>query len=135
MPLSEREQRMLKELEDQLQSEDPGFATSMQEAPVGKINVRNLVLGLLVAVLGLVILLISIYSQWIPVGVVGFLVMGAGVYYATTGGTGGGASRGGSDDGGGRGGGGGGPRGAAPSPSGSFMSGFEQRWEDRRRQD
>lgn len=135
MPLSEREQRMLKELEDQLQSEDPGFATSMQEAPVGKINVRNLVLGLLVAVLGLVILLISIYSQWIPVGVVGFLVMGAGVYYATTGGTGGGASRGGSDDGGGRGGGGGGPRGAAPSPSGSFMSGLEQRWEDRRRQD
>lgn len=131
MPLSEREQRMLKELEEQLQSEDPGFATSMQEAPTGKVNIRNLVLGLIVAVLGLVVLLISIYSQWIPVGVIGFLIMGAGVYYATMGGAGSGSARG--DSGGG--GGGGGPRGTEPSPSGSFMSGLEQRWEERRRQD
>lgn len=134
MPLSEREQRMLKELEEQLQSEDPGFATSMQEAPTGKVNIRNLVLGLLVAVLGLVVLLFSIYSQWIPVGVVGFLVMGAGVYFATTGGSNSGSPRGDSGGGGG-GGGGGGPRGTTPSPSGSFMSGLEQRWEERRRQD
>ncbi|GAB3188405.1 DUF3040 domain-containing protein [Nesterenkonia suensis] len=134
MPLSEREQRMLKELEEQLQSEDPSFATSMQEAPTGKVNVRNLVLGLLVAVLGLVVLLFSIYSQWIPVGVAGFLIMGAGVYFATTGGTGSGANPGSGGHGGG-GGGGGGPHGTSPSPSGSFMSGLEQRWEERRRQD
>ncbi len=136
MPLSEREQRMLKELEEQLQSEDPGFASSMQEAPVGKLNVRNLVLGLLVAVAGIGVLIFGIYNQWIWLGVIGFLVMGAGVYFATTGGSGSGSSAGGGNGSGGNGGGGGGgPRSSTPSPSGSFMSGLEQRWDERRRQD
>lgn len=136
MPLSEREQRMLKQLEEQLQSEDPSFASSMQDSPAGKLNVRNIVLGALVAVLGIVVLLLGIYNQWIPVGVIGFLIMGAGVYYATTGGTSGNSRRdGGGGGGNGGGGGGGGPRSSTPSPSGSFMTGLEQRWEERRRQD
>ncbi|GAA1158702.1 MULTISPECIES: DUF3040 domain-containing protein [Nesterenkonia] len=136
MPLSEREQRMLKQLEEQLQSEDPSFASSMQDSPAGKLNVRNIVLGALVAVLGIVVLLLGIYNQWIPVGVIGFLIMGAGVYYATTGGTSGNSRRNGGGGGGnGGGGGGGGPRSSTPSPSGSFMTGLEQRWEERRRQD
>lgn len=129
MPLSEREQRMLKQLEEQLQSEDPSFASSMQDSPAGTLNVRNIVLGALIAVLGIIVLLFSIWNQWIPVGVIGFLIMGAGVYYATTGGASG-NSRGGNG-----GGGGGGPRSSTPSPSGSFMTGLEQRWEERRRQD
>ncbi|MGJ9405613.1 DUF3040 domain-containing protein [Nesterenkonia aurantiaca] len=138
MPLSEREQRMLKQLEEQLQSEDPSFASSMQDSPSGTLNVRNIVLGALVAVLGIVVLLLSIYNQWIPVGVIGFLIMGAGVYYATTGGTSGnsrGNGSGGNGGNGGGGGGGGGPRSSTPSPSGNFMTGLEQRWEERRRQD
>ncbi len=137
MPLSEREQRMLKELEEQLQSEDPGFASSMQEAPAGKLNVRNLVLGLLVAVAGIGVLIFGIYNQWIWLGVIGFLVMGAGVYFATTGGSSGSGSSadGGNGSGGSGGGGGGGPRSSTPSPSGTFMGGLEQRWDERRRQD
>lgn len=135
MPLSEREQRMLKQLEEQLQSEDPSFASSMQDSPAGKLNVRNVVLGALVAVLGIVVLLLGIYNQWIIVGVIGFLIMGAGVYYATTGGTSGNSRGNGSGGNGGGGGGGGGPRSSTPSPSGTFMTGLEQRWEERRRQD
>lgn len=134
MPLSEREQRMLKQLEEQLQSEDPSFASSMQDSPSGTLNVRNIVLGSLVAVLGIVVLLLSIYNQWIIVGVIGFLIMGAGVYYATTGGASG-NSRGNGGGGNGGGGGGGGPRSSTPSPSGNFMTGLEQRWEERRWQD
>lgn len=108
----------------------------MQEAPVGKLNVRNLVLGLLVAVAGIGVLIFGIYNQWIWLGVIGFLVMGAGVYFATTGGSGSGSSAGGGNGSGGNGGGGGGgPRSSTPSPSGSFMSGLEQRWDERRRQD
>lgn len=135
MPLSEREQRMLKQLEDQLQSEDPSFASSMQDTPTGKLNVKNVVLGAIIAVAGIVVLLLGIYNQWVPVGVVGFLIMGAGVYYATTGGASGNTR--GNGSGGNGGGGGGGPRSSAPSPSGSgtFMTGLEQRWEERRRQD
>ncbi|GAA1816656.1 DUF3040 domain-containing protein [Nesterenkonia flava] len=137
MALSEREQRLLRELEEQLQSEDPSFASSLQEASVGKLNVRNLVLGLLIAVAGIGVLLLSIYNQWIPVGVLGFLIMGGGVYLATTGGSGGGhRNDGGNDDGNGNGGGpgGSGPRTSAPSPSGSFMSNLEEKWEQRRQQ-
>lgn len=137
MALSEHEQRMLKQMEEQLQSEDPGFATSMQESPaVGRLNVRSLVLGLLVAVVGLGVLILGISSQLIFVGVAGFLVMGVGVYFATAGSTTTRPSGGSGGDGRGPGGGGGGPRGGADNPGpGSFMSGLEQRWEERRRQD
>lgn len=136
MPLSEREQRMLRELEEQLQTEDPSFVSSLQEAPVGKFNVRNLVLGLLVAVVGIGVLILGIYQQWIPVGILGFLVMGAGVYFATTGGASGSNNNGGGNGNGGNGGSGGsGPRSSAPSPSGgAFMSSLEQKWEQRRQQ-
>lgn len=127
MALSEREQQMLQNLEEQLQSEDPTFASSMEDAPTGRVNVRNLVLGLLIAIAGLGVLLFSIYSQWIPVGVLGFLIMGAGVYFATTGGTaanGSGSSKGKGGNGGGSGGsgGGGGPRSSEPNPSSSLFS-------------
>ncbi|WP_300344907.1 DUF3040 domain-containing protein [Nesterenkonia sp.] len=134
MPLSEREQRMLRELEEQLQSEDPSFASSLRDAPVGKFNVRHLVLGLLVAVAGVGVLILGIYQQWIPVGIIGFLIMGAGVYFATTGGAT--SSGGGSGNGNGGGGSGGsGPRTSAPSPSGgTFMTSLEQKWEQRRQQ-
>src|SRR5690625_4068342 len=110
MPLSEREQPMLKKMEAQLQTEDPGFASSLQEPPVGRFNVRDLVLGLLLAVAG--------------IGV---------VVFATTGGAGdSNGSAGGSGNGGS---GGSGPRSSAPSPSGgSFMSSMEQKWEQRRQQ-
>ncbi|MDR8018468.1 DUF3040 domain-containing protein [Nesterenkonia aerolata] len=137
MALSEHEQRMLKQMEEQLQSEDPGFATSMQESPaVGTLNVRSLVLGLLVAVAGVGVLILGISSQLIIVGVAGFLVMGVGVYFATAGSASRRTSGGSSGGGNGPGGGGGGPRGGSGSSgSGSFMSGLEQRWEERRRQD
>lgn len=134
MPLSEREQRMLKELEEQLQTEDPSFVSSLQEAPVGKFNVRHLVLGLLIAVVGIGVLILGIYQQWIPVGILGFLIMGGGVYFATTGGAPGADRNGGNGNGSG-GSGGSGPRSSAPSPSGgAFMSSLEEKWEQRRQQ-
>lgn len=135
MPLSEREQRMLQELEEQLQSEDPGFASSLQDTPTGKFNVRNLVLGLLVCVAGIAVLVFGIYQQWIPVGIGGFLIMGAGVYFATSGGAGSTSSSGSDDSGGGNGGGSGGSGPRTPSPSGGgFMSTLEEKWEQRRQQ-
>ncbi|WP_150463121.1 DUF3040 domain-containing protein [Nesterenkonia ebinurensis] len=136
MPLSEREQRLLKELEQQLQTEDPSFASSLEESPVGgKFNVRNLVLGLLVTVVGIGVLILGIYQQLIPVGILGFIVMGAGVYFATAGGPSVPRSGGNSGNGNGGGSGGTGPRAPAPSPSGgSFMSSMEEKWEKRRQQ-
>jgi hypothetical protein len=135
MPLSEREQRLLKELEQQLQSDDPGFASSLEDSPVGgAFNVRNLVLGLLVTVVGVGVLIVGIYQQWIPLGILGFLIMGAGVYFATAGGSVGPKKGNGGGGNGGGGSGGSGPRSSTPSPSGgNFMSTLEQKWEERRR--
>jgi hypothetical protein len=135
MPLSEREQRLLKELEQQLQSDDPGFASSLEDSPVGgAFNVRNLVLGLLVTVVGVGVLIVGIYQQWIPLGILGFLIMGAGVYFATAGGSVGPKKGNGGGGNGGGGSGGSGPRSSAPSPSGgNFRSTLEQKWEERRR--
>lgn len=136
MPLSEREQRMLRELEQQLQSDDPRFASSLAESAVGgSFNVRNLVLGLLVAVAGVGVLIFGIYQQWIPVGIAGFLIMGGGVYFATAGGSTSPKNNDNGGNGGSGGSGGSGPRSSAPSPSGgAFMSNLEQKWEERRRQ-
>lgn len=136
MPLSEREQRLLKELEQQLQSDDPSFASSLEESVVGgTFNLRHLVLGLLVAVAGVGVLIFGIYQQWIPVGIAGFIIMGAGVYFATAGGPSSPKNKGNGGNGGSGGPGGSGPRSSAPSPSGgTFMTNLEQRWEERRRQ-
>lgn len=136
MPLSEREQRMLKELEQQLQSDDPRFASSLEESAVGgSFNVRNLVLGLLVTVLGIGVLILGIYQQWIVLGIAGFVIMGAGVYFATTGGSASPKNKDNGGNGGSGGSGGSGPRNSAPSPSGgAFMSNLEQKWEERRHQ-
>lgn len=136
MPLSEREQRMLKELEQQLQSDDPRFASSLEESAVGEsLNVRNLVLGLLVAVVGVGALIFGIYQQWIPLGIAGFLIMGGGAYFATAGGGAGSKNTGNGGNGGSGGSGGSGPRNSEPSPSGgAFMSNLEQKWEERRQQ-
>lgn len=85
-------------------------------------STRRLVIGSLITIAGILILLAGIASQNIYIGVAGFVVMGAGVYFATT------KSKQ-ADDGGVR-------SRPAKTPSGgrsSFMSGLEDRWDERRR--
>ncbi|MCQ1953864.1 MULTISPECIES: DUF3040 domain-containing protein [Arthrobacter] len=84
MALSEHEQRLLDQLEQQLHAEDPKFANSMATSAGRGISTRRIVLGALLAVVGLGVLLLGITEAGILVGVLGFLIMGAGVYYATT---------------------------------------------------
>ncbi|MCU1575074.1 MAG: hypothetical protein JWO93_3156 [Micrococcaceae bacterium] len=120
MPLSEHEQRLLEQLEQQLHAEDPKFASSLASDPARSFSTRHMVIGSLIAIAGILVLLMGVAWQIIPLGVVGFVIMGGGVYFATlrsgpprTGATGGAA-------GGGR-------------PKSSFMSNLENRWDERRR--
>ena len=87
MALSEHEQRLLDQLEQQLHAEDPKFANSMATPAGAGISTRRIVIGALVAVAGIALLLRGV-SLEMPVslilGILGFLVMGSGVYYATT---------------------------------------------------
>ena len=86
MPLSEHEQRLLEQLEKQLNTEDPTFASSMsaeKTAAAGSFVARYLVTGILVFLLGLGLILAGVSTKLIPLGVVGFLCAVAGIYLAT----------------------------------------------------
>ncbi|CEA07824.1 hypothetical protein BN1051_01147 [Arthrobacter saudimassiliensis] len=124
MALSEHEQRLLEQLEQQLHAEDPKFASSMAASSATGISTRRIVLGALVAVAGIAVLIfgVSLSMPWgIAVGILGFLVMGSGVYYATTKGKRVQAAVGGSRR-----------EREASSPKG-FMSNLESRWDERKR--
>lgn len=122
MPLSDHEQKLLDEMEKQL-SDDPQFTSSMRKAEsVGRFSTRNIALGLLVAVVGLVVVLVGISLSSVPVvgiivGILGFFMMCSGVYIVF-------AKRSGS------------AKGAPDSKRGesqsSYMKRLEEQWDQRR---
>lgn len=81
MGLSERERKLLEELERGLMEEDSSFAAKVER--VGNPAVR-VIGGALLAVIGLGVLLTGVFVQFAPVGVLGFLVMLAGLVVATS---------------------------------------------------
>lgn len=133
MPLSEHEQRMLDQLEHQLRTEDPRLATQMADTRRDPVPVKRVVLGAVLAVVGLLVIVLGVANQLVPVGVLGALVVGAGIFLVTTrprGGHTAGADR----PGPGRGGRPGGGRPEGGRPGGDFMGRLERRWDARREQ-
>lgn len=118
MPLSEHEQQLLAQLEKQLHADDPRFVTSMGSRAVRGTSTRNIVLGIVIAVVGLLVLLGGVIIKSILLGVLGFVIMGAGVYVATL--------RSGKPRPKGAGGTGGSPRRSSP-----FLQNLEERWDQR----
>ena len=123
MPLSEQEQRLLDEMERNLYQNDADFVATVG-AGRGRTNYRGIILGAILVLAGISTLLIGVGSQLPVVGVLGFVIMFAGVIVALT------PSRG--------------PRGLSAKPptkgsspgerrSGGFMDSLNERWE--RRQD
>lgn len=86
MALSEREQKVLEQLEELMSNEDPNFASSMSStgntAPV--FSARQLALGILCVLIGLGIIIGAVASHLIWLGVLGFLFAAFGVYFAST---------------------------------------------------
>ena len=126
MPLSDREQQLLEQMERALVEEDPKFATSMRGGPGTARNRRRLGVGIVGVLVGLSIILLGVTIQQVIVGAIGFAIMVGAVVYAAT------------------------DRkptlqavpnpGESPKPgkkrksqgSGSFMQKMEERWEKRR---
>jgi predicted lipid-binding transport protein (Tim44 family) len=81
MGLSEREQQLLDELERGLLDSDKGIAAKAKR--VGN-PAAKLIAGALVAVIGLGVLLTGVLIQFSVIGVVGFLIMLAGLFVATS---------------------------------------------------
>ena len=122
MPLSEHEQKLLEQLEKQLHEDDPKFASSMGSDPGRSWSTRHVIIGVLAALAGIGLLLAGVSMQSIVVGVLGFVLMGAGVYFATMRSSAPGRSRGAGSR-------------KPGKPRSSFMSSLEERWDERRRGD
>lgn len=118
MPLSEHEQKMLEQLEKQLHEEDPKFADSMGADALKTFSTKHIVLGVLGVIVGILVLLVGVSIQNIFVGVLGFLVMGASVYYGTLRRPGRSMRSGGSK-----------------RSSSGFLRRLEAQWEERRREE
>lgn len=126
MPLSEHEQQLLAQMEQQLLAEDPKFASAMN----GRKSVarRRMLVGALGVVLGLLLLILAVANQQIWLGVAAFLVMLGGAIYAfsapkTRGGPAGVVGSDGRTRA---------PRAGKPPRQSSFMQRLEERWERRR---
>ncbi|MBO1766865.1 MULTISPECIES: DUF3040 domain-containing protein [Allobranchiibius] len=136
VPLSEREQRLLEQMEEALSADDPKFASHMVADPARARARRRLALGAVLLVVGVATLVAGILIRVVPVGALGFAVMvGAAAYAVSPTGPGGPSLGSVQPDGGvqrlnrrrrrrsaGRGNG----------PQGGFMQRVEQRWERRR---
>ena len=113
MPLSEYEQRMLQQMEQQLRSDDPKLANTLADRR--RPDVRRLSLGVVLVLLGLGGLVGGVAAPQVWLGIAGFLAMLAGVLLAMSGPRTGTATKGGK----------------RPSRPGSTQAGFMQRQEDR----
>lgn len=74
MPLSEEEQRILKEIEANLAETDPGLVQQVSETTLYRHSARAIKWAVIGFVAGLVLLLLT-YQNLLLFGVVGFLVM------------------------------------------------------------
>ncbi|MFH5822573.1 DUF3040 domain-containing protein [Georgenia sp. AZ-5] len=119
MPLSEYEQRMLQQMEQQLRSDDPRLASALADKP--RTDVRRLSLGVLLFLLGLGGLVGGVATGWVWLGVLGFLAMLGGVMLAISGPRGAAGKRSRAKK----------PGGPGAPTSGSFMQRQEDRWNKR----
>lgn len=84
MALSEEEQRLLDEMERNLYQNDVDYVATSGGARV--LDYRRLVLGIFIAIAGIVVLFLGILFQQPLIGVAGFAVMFVGVLVAFSGG-------------------------------------------------
>ncbi|MGL4172768.1 MAG: DUF3040 domain-containing protein [Actinomycetota bacterium] len=84
VPLSEHEQRVLEQMEQAMQAEDPKFATTMEGASLQARQRRRYLVGGVGVVVGLALVLLGVAGSLVVVAVLGFVVMvGAGAFAAT----------------------------------------------------
>jgi predicted phage tail protein len=122
MPLSEQEQRLLEEMERNLYRNDADFVHAVGGVRGRRPNYRAVVLGVLLAVVGVGALIAGVALQLLIVGIIGFALMFAGVLVAIT------PSKRGSV--------GSAPNGAPTTakvqrPRGGFMDRLNERWDRR----
>ena len=80
MPLSDRERKVLEELELDLAADDPRLAQELSSGSVESGFRASSYFGAIAFVIGVVLLMAGVASQIVVIGVGGFLLMGTGTY-------------------------------------------------------
>lgn len=83
VPLSEHEQRLLDEMERQLYQNDADFVSAVGR-PRRHPTYRTVLLGVLLLLVGIAVLVAGVISKFSIVGIIGFVLMFAGVVVALT---------------------------------------------------
>ncbi len=81
MPLSDHEEQLLSQMEQQLLQDDPKFASAMRGSR-GARGGRRILIGATGVVVGMGLLVVAVVAQLIFLAIPGFLLMLAGVTYA-----------------------------------------------------
>lgn len=79
MPLSDREKRLLEEMEAALLTEDPRLVSALSATGPAAPSRRRIMVGAGLLLVGLITLFTGLISQLTPVGVLGFLICLTGV--------------------------------------------------------
>ncbi|MGQ0678073.1 MAG: DUF3040 domain-containing protein [Actinomycetota bacterium] len=81
MPLSDREQQILQQIEDQLYEQDPDFVRGVSSTTLQVHLLRNVRRGIAAFVAGLGVLVVFFFRPALPIGVAAFLLMLAAATY------------------------------------------------------
>ena len=87
MALSDREQKLLEQMEKALYAEDPKFASTLRRSglTIAPGERRHVILGLLSLVAGLALVFGSVVSKMVIVGIPGFLLVLTGFVFIARG--------------------------------------------------
>ncbi|RFA13316.1 hypothetical protein B7R21_08065 [Subtercola boreus] len=129
MPLSEQEQKLLDEMERSLYHNDADFVSAVG-AGRGRLSYGSLVLGVLLAIVGLAVVIVGVVIHIPLIGILGFAVMFTGVLVALRPSRSLGRMRGGSSSSGTGSAGAPGPQRGTANRAG-FMDRLNDRWDDR----
>ncbi|WP_051388836.1 DUF3040 domain-containing protein [Arthrobacter sp. 35W] len=83
MALSDHEQRVIQDLEEQLAAADPRLARTLSLHGMQRRSGRLTGTGLAMVALGIMAMVAALLVESVPLGVGAFLVMAAGLYTAT----------------------------------------------------
>lgn len=123
MALSDREQKLLEQMERALAFEDPKLVSALR-APIGpRPSARNVGLAVLVVVAGIALLISGVMFDFAALGIIGFVAMVVGISILFTNKSHDGATKNPT-----------GPNKPKSSKS-SFMEGLEARWDNRQQGD
>lgn len=81
MPLSDREQQILQEIEDQLYEQDPEFARGVSSTTLQVHLLRNVRRGIAAFLAGFGVLVVFFFQTELIIGIAAFLLMLAGAVY------------------------------------------------------